>query len=114
MKTKPKQAHSSLPLKLEPSPGHPLDDGLSDASGEWCGTARKDVAGVIVHHTNHFAALQASHEALAVACKMMQRWCEMSNEDAPDIEELTLLTVTEHVESALATATALQNKLEGK
>lgn len=47
----------------------------------------------------------ASHSELFEACQMMRRWMDLQNEDDPEIEELTLQTVMEHVESALAKAT---------
>jgi hypothetical protein len=51
------------------------------------------------------AALIAAAPDLLEACKMLQRWLAQENQDDPELERLTLQTVSEHVDTAIARAT---------
>jgi hypothetical protein len=66
------------------------------------------IAGRMDRDTAHALVTAANAlPGLVEACKMLLRWVELENQDAPEVEELTLLTVTEHAESALRKAGAL-------
>lgn len=41
-------------------------------------------------------------KALLDSCKMIVRWVKLQNQDDPEVEELTLLTVLEEAEAAIA------------
>ena len=60
---------------------------------------------VMTEKARLYDGVKAERDQLLSACQMFMRWMEQDNHDVPEIEELTLQTVSEHIECAVEKAT---------
>lgn len=82
-----------------PQPTTPIPVGA--ASFDLLNERIRELEQKVVETPAHWQKIIADNTRLLAACKMMLRWIELDNQDDPEVEQLTLQTVAEHVEAAV-------------